>query len=61
MALSPAQFPSTQDIEDFANSMGLSGVDADLFYEAYYRLNTDDEYEDEVEYRDELTQSNWEY
>ncbi len=33
------------DFEKFANYLGLDGIDADLFYEAYFDLNEDDEYE----------------
>lgn len=33
---------STEDICDFAQYMGLTGVDSDLFYEAYYELNSDE-------------------
>lgn len=29
----------TEDICDFAQHLGLTGVDADLFYEAYYAID----------------------
>ena len=32
---------STEDICDFAQYMGLKGVDSDLFFEAYYELDSD--------------------
>lgn len=34
---------STNDLEKFAEYMGLDGADADLFYESYYQLDADDE------------------
>ncbi len=35
---------------DFAEYLGLDGVDADLFYESYYDLNSDDyDYEHLIE------------
>ena len=37
------------DLEDFASYMGLTGVDSDMFYETYYNLNVDDEYDEEAE------------
>ena len=63
MALSPKQFLSNTDMEDFAKDfLGLEGIDSDLYYEAYYQLNADDEYDDDVEYRqDEISQTKWEY
>ena len=64
MALSPSHLLSTRDMEDFAQDfLGLSGIDADLYYETYYRLNTDDQYDDEEYERsqDETTQNRWEY
>ena len=64
MALSPSHLLSTRDMEDFAQDfLGLSGIDADLYYETYYRLNPDDQYDDEEYERsqDETTQNRWEY
>ena len=64
MALSPSHFLSSSDMEDFAQEyLGLQGTDADMYYESYYRLNTDDEYDDEEYERtqDETTQTRWEY
>ena len=64
MALSPDQFLSNTDMEKFASEfLGLSGVDADMYYEAYYQMNTDDEYDDEEYERshDELSQTHWQY
>ena len=60
------QFPTTQDLESFAEEyLGLKGTDSYLYYEAYYNLNKDDVdlYEDEEYERgqDELTQTHWEY
>lgn len=51
MTHSPDVFPVT-DVEDFASYLGLDGMDADMFYESYYQLNVDDEYEED-EYREE--------
>ena len=31
------------DFEDYARHLGFDGLDADMFYEAYYELDTDDE------------------
>ena len=64
MALSPSHLLSSRDMEDFAQDfLGLSGIDADLYYESYYHLNTDDQYEDEEYERsqDETSQSHWQY
>ena len=64
MALSPSHFLTTQDMEDFAQDyLGLSGIDADMYYEAYYKLNDDvEEYEDEEYARqDELSQTHYQY
>ena len=39
------KFP-VEDLEKFAEYMGLNGIDSDLFYESYYKMNKeDDEYE----------------
>ena len=38
---------NNEDLERFAEALGLDGQDADLFYEAYYNLNYED-VEDEV-------------
>tara|TARA_B100000427_G_C15366067_1_gene532155 strand:- start:626 stop:766 length:141 start_codon:yes stop_codon:yes gene_type:complete len=40
--------PLNEDIEDFAEYLGLKGIDADSFYESYYQLNKTDyeEYDD---------------
>ncbi len=43
---SPAHFtPMTdqKDFERFASYLGFNGLDADMFYEAYYELDSDDE------------------
>ena len=64
MALSPSHLLSARDMEDFAQDfLGLSGIDADMYYESYYHLNTEDLYEDEEYERsqDETTQNRWEY
>ena len=63
MALSPSHLLSSQDMEDFAQDfLGLSGIDADMYYESYYHLNDSEEYEDEEYVRqDEITQTKWEY
>lgn len=34
---------SNDDLEKFAEYMGLDGADADLFYESYYNLDSEDE------------------
>ena len=36
--------PSMSDFDSFAEYLGLNGVDADMFYEAYYDINPE-EYE----------------
>lgn len=64
MALSPAHLLTAQDMEDFAQDfLGLQGTDADMYYESYYQINSNDEYEDEEYQRgqNEVTQSRWEY
>ena len=64
MALSPSHFLSAQDMEDFAQDyLGLSGIDADMYYESYYHLNQDDQYDDDDYQRnqDEVSQTKWEY
>ena len=43
-----------EDIIKFAESIGLYGIDADLFYELYYKLDNDEVeryYEEEYEVR----------
>ena len=60
--LSRSSLMSAQDMEDFAQDyLGLSGVDADMYYESYYQLNTNDEYDDEFLREDEVNQTKWEY
>ena len=54
MTLSPQDFLSTEDMENFASFLGLEGIDSDMFYESYFNLNVDDEYNDD-EYREERT------
>ena len=62
MALSPAHLLSAQDMEDFAQDyLGLSGIDADMYYESYYQLNDGYEDEDYQRSQDEMTQTRWEY
>ncbi len=64
MAISPSNLLSSRDMEDFAQDfLGLQGTDSDMYYESYYNLNTDDEYDDEEYERsqDEVTQTRWEY
>ena len=34
------------DLEEFAEYLGLNGIDTDLYYESYYQMNNDDEYDD---------------
>ena len=34
------------DLEEFAEYLGLNGIDTDLYYESYYQMNSDDEYDD---------------
>ena len=36
------------DLETFSKYLGLDGIDADLFYETYYNLMTDEELEDSL-------------
>ena len=40
------KFP-VEDLEKFAEYMGFNGIDTDLFYESYYKMNNKeyDEYE----------------
>lgn len=33
------------DLEEFAEYLGLNGIDTDLYYESYYQMNSD-EYDD---------------
>ena len=65
MALSPSHLLTSQDMEDFAQDyLGLSGIDSDLYYESYYKLNdnNDDQYDDEEYARsDELSQTHYQY
>ena len=65
MALSPSNFLSAQDMEDFAQDyLGLAGIDSDLYYESYYQLNDNDgeQYDDEEYSRqDELSQTQYQY
>lgn len=44
----PEVFPVT-DIEDFASHLGLDGADADMFFESYYQMNVDDDYDEEMD------------
>ena len=44
---------STTDIEDWAEYLGIRGVDVDVFYETYYQLDSEDYdsiMEDHLEY-----------
>jgi len=35
-----------EDLEKFAEYMGFNGIDSDLFYESYYKINEEgEEYE----------------
>jgi len=34
---------NASDVESFASHLGLSGSDADLFYESYYQMHDTDE------------------
>ena len=36
-----------EDLELFADYLGLDGIDADLFYESYYQLKNEDIEEDD--------------
>ena len=36
-------FLLNEDLELFAEHLGLDGIDADLFYESYYQLKTTDD------------------
>lgn len=45
LTMTHPKFP-VEDLEKFAEYMGLNGIDSDLFYETYYKMNKeDDEYE----------------
>ena len=66
MALSPSNFLTSQDMEDFAQEyLGLEGTDADMYYESYYQLNDSegDGYDDDDYQRcqNELNQTRYEY
>ena len=38
------------DFENFASYLGFTGIDSDMFYEAYYELDAnDEEYETTIE------------
>ncbi len=39
--------PLNEDIEDFAEYLGLKGIDADSFYESYYNIGNTEEEDDE--------------
>ena len=52
MTLSPQDFLSNDDMENFASFLGLEGIDSDMFYESYFNLNVDDEYVED-EYRED--------
>ena len=55
MTISPNDLFTNEELEDFASEfLGLRGTDTDMFYESYYNLNTDDQYEED-DYRDEVT------
>ncbi len=45
--------PSMSDFDSFAEYLGLDGVDADMFYEAYYDISPE-EYEFFIEEEAEL-------
>ena len=47
LTMTHPNFP-VEDLEKFAEYMGLNGIDSDLFYESYYKMNTEkleEEYE----------------
>ena len=43
-----------EDLESFAEYIGLTGVDADMFYEVYYEIDPDI-----WEYENEMTEGTW--
>ena len=50
MALSPKDLLTSSDMEDFASDyLRLSGIETDMFYESYMKLNVDDICIDELE------------
>ena len=53
MTTSPSDLFTNEQLEDFASYLGLSGADADMFYESYYNMDVEDLYQEE-EYRDEM-------
>ena len=57
MTLSPVDFDN-DDLDQFADYLGLKGVDGDMFYESYYKLNVNDEWTED-EYRQEDKYSNY--
>ena len=45
------------ELQDFAEYLGLKGIDSDLFYESYYKLDSDsyDEVYDTMEAYDDCS------
>ena len=45
------------ELQDFAEYLGLKGIDSDLFYESYYDLDSEsyEEYYDAMEAHDDHT------
>ena len=41
LTMDPSEF-KTEDICDFAERLGFTGVDSDLFYEAYYAMDPEE-------------------
>ena len=53
--MEPLDFP-VSDIEEFAEHLGMTGIDSDLFYESLY-IEQSDEYDDYESHWDEVTES----
>lgn len=48
--------PKNSELEEFAEHMGFEGIDSDVFYEAYYNIKDEEDY-DEWGYYDGGTES----
>ncbi len=36
------------EFDEYANYLGLTGIDIDVFYESYYQMNADEDYTDMI-------------
>ena len=37
------------EFDEYANYLGLTGIDIDIFYEAYYQMNDENDYVDIID------------